>query len=354
MNDTPDISRPRQSDIAQRAGVSISTVSRVLAGEKGISASIQTKVLGVAAELGYPLRPATNQAAGVPLEGKTILALMSAERATGDIGAFYHDIFDVLRSLAQTDGFELDIRLLHQKQIDDSLIQRVCEVDGLLAIGLDPEEEIIHRITQGVLQPVLVNSADPSMMLDCVSPSNFYGGALAARRLLELGHRKVAYIGPHHRHTIRERMRGFRHTILEEKGTTYEEFLLSTADSGFGQAGDAVRQLLAKNPELTGIFCMNDAIALGALGAAQELGLGVPDDLSIIGFDDLPFAELSTPRLSTIRVDRREIAREAVDLLRRRLTEPSANARQVQLGVQLVEGQTAGKAKKTGKATRDA
>lgn len=173
MNDTPDISRPRQSDIAQRAGVSISTVSRVLAGEKGISASIQTKVLGVAAELGYPLRPATNQAAGVQLEGKTILALMSAERATGDIGAFYHDIFDVLRSLAQTDGFELDIRLLHQKQIDDSLIQRVCEVDGLLAIGLDPEEEIIHRITQGVLQPVLVNSADPSMMLDCVSPSNF-------------------------------------------------------------------------------------------------------------------------------------------------------------------------------------
>ncbi len=353
MNDTPDISRPRQSDIAQRAGVSISTVSRVLAGEKGISASIQTKVLGVAAELGYPLRPAMNQATGVPLEGKTILALMSAERATADIGAFYHDIFDTLRSLAQTDGFELDIRLLHQKQIDDALIQRVCEVDGLLAIGLDPEEEIMHRITQGVVQPVLVNSADPAMALDCVSPSNFYGGALAARRLLELGHRKVAYIGPHHRHTIRERMRGFRQTILEEEGATYEEFLLSTADSGFGQAGDAVRQL-AKTPELTGLFCMNDAIALGALGAAQELGLGVPEDLSIIGFDDLPFAELSTPRLSTIRVDRREIAREAVDLLRRRLTEPSANARQVQLGVHLVEGQTAGKAKVTRKATRDA
>lgn len=88
MNDTPDISRPRQSDIAQRAGVSISTVSRVLAGEKGISASIQTKVLGVAAELGYPLRPVTSQAGGVPLEGKKVLALMSAERATGDIGAF--------------------------------------------------------------------------------------------------------------------------------------------------------------------------------------------------------------------------------------------------------------------------
>ena len=203
MNDTPDISRPRQSDIAQRAGVSISTVSRVLAGEKGISASIQTKVLGVAAELGYPLRPVTSQAGGVPLEGKKVLALMSAERATGDIGAFYHDIFDMLRSLAQTDGFELDIRLLHQKQVDDALTQRVCEADGLLAIGLDPEEEIINRITQGVLQPVLVNSADPSMTLDCVSPSNFYGGAMAARRLLELGHRKVAYIGPHHRHTIR-------------------------------------------------------------------------------------------------------------------------------------------------------
>lgn len=73
MNDTPDISRPRQSDIAQRAGVSISTVSRVLAGEKGISASIQTKVLGVAAELGYPLRPTANQASGVTLEGKKFL-----------------------------------------------------------------------------------------------------------------------------------------------------------------------------------------------------------------------------------------------------------------------------------------
>lgn len=199
MNDTPDISRPRQSDIAQRAGVSISTVSRVLAGEKGISASIQTKVLGVAAELGYPLRPVTTQTGGVPLEGKKILALMSAERATGDIGAFYHDIFDMLRSLAQTDGFELDIRLLHQKQIDDALTQRVCEVDGLLAIGLDPEDEIIHRITQGVLQPVLVNSADPSMMLDCVSPSNFYGGAAASGTRPSQGRLYRPASSPHHK-----------------------------------------------------------------------------------------------------------------------------------------------------------
>ena len=96
---------------------------------------------------------------------------------------------------------------------------------------------------------------------------------------------------------------------------------------------------------------MNDAIALGALGAVQELGLSVPQDISLIGFDDLPFAELSTPRLTTIRVDRREIAREAIDLMRRRLLEPSANARQVQLAVHLVEGQTAGV---TGKAAGNA
>ncbi|MDZ7927406.1 MAG: LacI family DNA-binding transcriptional regulator [Agrobacterium sp.] len=346
MNQTPEISRPRQADIAQRAGVSISTVSRVLAGEKGISASIQTKVLGAAAELGYPLRPTTGQNGSVALEGKKIIAFMSAERATGDIGAFYHDILDMLRGLSQSEGFDLDIRLLYQAHLDDGLMQRACEADGLLAIGLDPEDDMLNQIAQGVLPVVLVNGADPSMMLDCAAPSNFYGGRLAAQRLLELGHKTIAYIGPRHRHTVRERLRGFRHAVQEAEGVVYAEHFLSTAESGFSQAGDAIRQLLAEHPDMTGFFCMNDAIALGALGAAQELGLAVPDDISIIGFDDLPFAELSTPRLTTVRVDRREIAREAVELMRRRLTEPSANARHVQLAVHLVEGQTAGMAKK--------
>lgn len=347
MPDATDINRPRQADIAQRAGVSISTVSRVLAGEKGISASIQTKVLGVAAELGYPLRP-SNSGVAMPLDGKRIIAFMSAERATGDIGAFYHDILDTLRGLSQSEGFELDIKLLHQAQIDETMMQRACEADGLLAIGLDPEDDKISRMAQGVLPTVLVNGADPAMAFDCVSPSNFYGGRLAGTHLTELGHRKVAYIGPDHRHTVRERIRGFRHAIRTTEGTDYNEMLLSTTESGFAQAGDAVRRLLAEKPEITGLFCMNDAIALGALGAVQELGLSVPQDISVIGFDDLPFAELSTPRLTTIRVDRREIAREAIDLMRRRLLEPSANSRQVQLAVHLVEGQTAdvaGKAK---------
>lgn len=349
MPDATDINRPRQADIARRAGVSISTVSRVLAGEKGISASIQTKVLGVAAELGYPLRPAT--AAGLmQLDRKRIIAFMSAERATGDIGAFYHDILDTLRGLSQSEGFELDIKLLNQGQIDENMMQRACEADGLLAIGIDPEDDKISRLAQGLLPTVLVNGADPSMAFDCVSPSNFYGGRLAGRRLMELGHRKVAYIGPDHRHTVRERIRGFRHEALTTAATEYSEALLSTNESGFAQAGEAVRRLLTEQPDITGLFCMNDAIALGALGAAQELGLSVPQDISVIGFDDLPFAELSTPRLTTIRVDRREIAREAIDLMRRRLIEPSANARQVQLAVHLVEGETAGLARK---ATND-
>ncbi|GGA99149.1 LacI family transcriptional regulator [Brucella endophytica] len=346
MPESPPISRPRQADIARRAGVSISTVSRVLSGEKGISAPIQSKVLGVAAELGYPLHPNHGAMSTVPLDGKKIVAFMSAERATGDIGAFYHDILDTLRGLASSEGFELDIRLLHQKQIDESTMQLACDADGLLAIGLDPDDHTIDRIAQGVVPSVLVNGADPAMKLDCVSPSNFYGGRLAGRRLVELGHRKLAYIGLSHRHTVRERLRGFRHEILDTAGALHKEVFLTTGESGFTQAGDAVRALLTDDPDITGLFCMNDAIALGALGAVQELGLRVPDDISIIGFDDLPFAELSTPRLSTLHVDRRNIAREAIELLRRRLTEPSAGARQVQLAVHLIEGETAGPARK--------
>ncbi|KAB0681358.1 LacI family DNA-binding transcriptional regulator [Aureimonas leprariae] len=337
--------RPRQTDIARLSGVSVSTVSRALAGEPGISAGARSAVAKAAAELGYPLPPGFAGGDGATLEGLAFDVLLPAERATGDLGPFYQDILDGLRAAADACRFRVAVRLLADDVLRARDLER-CGVDGVFVVGLDLDEAAMPGYADA--RPlVLVNGADPSLALDCVSPANFYGGRLGARTLLDLGHRRIAYVAGQHRHTTRERARGFRHAVAELADAAGFEGVLTFSGRTFEEAAAKTRELLLHQPDITAVFCMNDAIALGVLSALEALGLSVPDDVSVLGFDDLPCASLMSPRLSTLFVDRRALAHEAVDVMRHRLAEPAAPARQVQHAVRLVEGGTIAAAKAT-------
>jgi DNA-binding LacI/PurR family transcriptional regulator len=328
--------RPRQADIAASAGVSIATVSRVLANEPGISDSVREHILRVAAEYGYETKGAAAAKPGT-------LALIASDGVTGGLSVFYESILDGLRTGTTEAAMPFEVRLIREDRATPEVIancMKMASAEGLFLVGIDPSLQLRQWIDAEGISVVLVNGTDPQLRLDGVSPANFFGAYQAANRLTAAGHRKILYFTGIHRHTIRERIRGFDAAVASIKGASSRIVPMSFHGSASREARELMTKILAENAGFTAAFCMNDFIAVGVLEAVTEAGLRVPEDFAIVGFDDLPCATMTNPPLSTMRVDRVALGREAVDLMVARFRNRSAPARHVCHSVVPVAGGT--------------
>jgi DNA-binding LacI/PurR family transcriptional regulator len=328
--------RPRQADIAATAGVSVSTVSRVLANEPGISESVRQHILRVAAEHGYQTKGSSEPMAGG-------LALIASDGATGGLSVFYESIVEGLRAGAADAGMSFEVRLVREDRAMPDVIRehmKATNAEGLFLVGIDPNPALRQWIEAEKIPVVLVNGTDPKLRLDGVSPANFFGALQAAERLLAAGHRKILHFTGSHRHTIRERVRGFDAAIAAAEGATSKVVPMSFQGSASREAHELMAAILDENEGFTAAFCMNDFIAVGVLEAVTEAGLRVPEDFAIVGFDDLPCALMTNPPLSTMRVDRGALGREAIGLMIDRFHDRAAPARHVCHAVVPVAGGT--------------
>jgi len=329
--------RPRQADIAAAAGVSVSTVSRVLANEPGISESVRQHILRVAAEHGYQTKGSSEPMAGG-------LALIASDGATGGLSVFYETIVEGLRVGAANAGMSFEVRLVREDRAMPDVIRDQMEAtnaEGLFLVGIDPNPALRQWIEAEKIPVVLVNGTDPNLRLDGVSPANFFGALQAGERLLAAGHRNILHFTGSHRHTIRERVRGFDAAVASVDGASCRVVPMSFQGSASREAHELMAAILEENAGFTAAFCMNDFIAVGVLEAVTEAGLRVPEDFAIVGFDDLPCALMTSPPLSTMRVDRGALGREAIGLMIDRFHDRSAPARHVCHAVVPVVGGTA-------------
>ncbi|AJD39458.1 LacI family transcriptional regulator [Rhizobium sp. SEMIA 4085] len=328
--------RLRQADIAALAGVSVSTVSRVLANEPGISESVREHILRVAAEHGYQVRSAPEAVPGG-------LALIASDGVTGGLSVFYESIVEGLRTAAAEHGMSFEVRLIREDRATPEVIRdylKSARAEGLFLVGIDPSGALRGWIDDEKVPVVLVNGTDPQLRLDGVSPSNFFGAFQAAQRLLKAGHRRILHLTGSHRNTIRERVRGFEAAITSVPDAEGRLVPMTFHGSASREAHELTAAILAENAGFTAAFCMNDFIAVGVLEAVTEAGLRVPEDFAIVGFDDLPCALMTNPPLSTMRVDRAALGREAIGLMMSRFRDRAAPARHVCLGVIPVAGGT--------------
>lgn len=328
--------RPRQADIAATAGVSVATVSRVLANEPGISGSVREHILRVAAEHGYQAK-ATSEAV---LGG---LALIASDGMTGGLSVFYEAIVDGLRTGALERAMPFEVRLVREDRATPDVIRdymTTAKAEGLFLVGIDPNPALRQWIEAERIPVVLVNGTDPQLRLDGVSPANFFGAFQAADRLLAAGHRRILHFTGSHRHTIRERVRGFDAAIDAVEGAESRIVSMSFNGSASREAHELAAAILAENAGFTAAFCMNDFVAVGVLEAVTEAGLRVPEDFAIVGFDDLPCALMTDPPLSTMRVDRAALGREAIGLMLARFRDRAAPVRHVCHAVVPVAGGT--------------
>jgi len=322
--------RLNQSDIAERLGVSVSTVSRALANEVGISPAVRDDVRQMARTMGY-----RSKRSGATVLDRKVTAFVPLGSATSGLSGFYFSIVEGMRTAAAHAGMALDVRLINETTPSVDFIRKHMKdtgAMGLLLAGIDATDELVAWSVEEDLPVVLVNGSDPQMRWSSVAPANFYGAQAATRRLLDAGHRKILHFTQESRPTIAERRRGFEAAIEGVRGAKG-----MVIDSRDVSRPEFTERLLRGEYDVSALFLWNDVIAVHVLEAVVSAGLG--GRYSMIGFDDLPIASLATPRLSTVHVDREAIGVGAIRLLRQQM-EGERGVQQLEIGVKQVEGET--------------
>jgi LacI family transcriptional regulator len=308
------VARITIKDVAERAGVSAMTVSRVLNKRPDVSDKTRQLVKDVIEELGY----APNMAAR---------GLKGRSRTLGIVatGIEYYGPSRTLASIerrANELGLSLLLSLITDPEIDngeDTLVHLLShQAEGILwavpEIG-DNREWFCERI-QSINTPMVFLNMEPRPQLSMSAVDNFYGGKLATEHLAEQGYQHVGIVtGPLTWWEARKRLEGWRAVLIEKNMDTDIDALISYGDwsSASGEAG--LLQLLGQVSSLDAVFASNDQMALGVLKAAREVGLRVPEDLAVVGFDNIPESAFFSPPLTTVKQGLSEMGSTTVNML---------------------------------------
>jgi LacI family transcriptional regulator len=302
-----DDKRVTSADIARLVGVSQPTVSRALRGDPRVAAGTTARIQEAATNLGYVPHAAARSLRS-RRSGTVAVVLPDLDNP------FYPELLDVLHS--ELDRLGLHAVLVSEKtqKIGDSVVSLLRSelVDGAIVATatLDPvTKDLLHDS----LGPIVLIIRDvPGSGRDAVVADNAGGAAMAARYLLELGHRRIgAIMGPLDTWTSHQRMAGFREEMEQAGATRFERSGPYSPEAGY----KACQELLAEDPPPTAVVCGNDAIALGVLDGARAAGVDVPGQFSIIGFDDLAISAWQSFRLTSVRQPLREMAAQAARML---------------------------------------
>jgi LacI family transcriptional regulator len=331
--DQPFRGRATIRDIADLAGVSIATVSRVLNDRPDVAPGTRENVLQVVREQGF----STNRGARGLSSGRTgMIGLTLPLVADAYFGPMLSGAAEAL--------YESDMRIvlaptLHEHDREVSLLERLMRgtTDGaILMLPEESDDELRLLQRQGFPFVIVDPRSAPPDGIACVSAMHAAGAKQATEHLLELGHRRIGAIaGSQGWYATEERLHGFR-AALAAAGILLDPDLVVYSDWRIPQGTEAARKLLSLPEPPRAIFGFNDNVAIGALNAARERGLVVPDDLSVVGFDDTEQAVIVTPRLTSIRQPLAELGRTGVSLLIRLIEGARVDALRMELSTKLV------------------
>ena len=306
-------SRLTITDIARLAGVSKKTVSRVINREPYVNKVTRERIEGISAEHGYQPDP---QARGLAFRRSFLVGLIHDNPNSQYVENVHLGILDALAAR----GYELVIRPCDRRSptfLDDmrSFVERLRLFGVVLTPSVSEDERLAKLLESANCPYVRITCAAVDKPTRLVLTRDAHGAAAAARRLAQLGHRRIAYIsGPPMFRSSHERGEGFIAGLAEYGLQLAADLTVPgayTYESGLARA----RELLARPERPTAIFAGNDEMASGVYGAAHELGIRIPDDLSIIGFDDAPIATRMWPAMTSVRLPVREMGWAAAEKL---------------------------------------
>jgi DNA-binding LacI/PurR family transcriptional regulator len=327
-------------DVAKRAGVGLSTVSRVVREAERVDPNTRSRVQAAIKELGY--RP-NFLARGLVTRRTRSLALITPPPAP-----YTHPIVENVASECKSRGYATLLCPASTWEHEDLSFRWVHEnwrVDGVLIYSILHHRELppeIRDLQSAGVPVVFINKFLNDGRVQAVGVDTGQAVQQAVDHLAALGHRRIAILNGH-RNSEDGAMRfaAFR-AAMDKAGLVFDERLARDAVFEESLAREHTRGLLGPADRPTAIFCANDHMAIGAMRAASDAGLRVPDDVSIIGFDDIELARYVSPALTTVRPPLAEVGRQAVELMLEVLREPSRAPEQRRLRAELiVRGTTA-------------
>ena len=322
-------------DVAARAGVSTRTVSNVVNGFQHISPAMRTRVQAALDELNY-----TPNLLGRSLrQGRTgIITLLVPEITVPYFGELAHEVVEQARQLGCTVMIdETGGEPGRERELLD-VAKQSGWVDGVLLSSLGLRGRDLAGLGTGI-PVVLLGERTARTALDHVGINNVEAARVAVRHLIDSGRQRIAAIGGNggaSDATSRLRLKGYRQELAAAGLLPEDGIYVRTDDYHRVSAAAAVRTLFGADDPPDGLFCFSDELAAGALRQLYELGVGVPAEVSVVGFDDDEASRFATPSLTSIRPDKREIARVALDLLLQRLDGSEAKPRDVKVGYELI------------------
>jgi LacI family transcriptional regulator len=340
--------RPRVTikDVADAVGVAESTVSRALAGHPAVREATRAAIQDAARRLGYPARQTS-------LPQPALVAQRGTPRAVGVVVAalqnqFFPFFVDYLHDALRALDFHMtliidDFARAGASSAFEPLFRRYLA--GVILATATTDSRIAALLHEAGMPLVLAVRSVDGLDVDCVQVDNVMAGDIAARHLLELGHRRIGFVlGPPNTSTSRERLAGARRAI-EARGLAVDDALILPGTYTHAGGYSGVAQLLAASEPPSAIICGNDTVAIGGLEAARRHGIDVPGALSLIGFDDIPMAGWAMIGLTTVRQPMAEMAATAASRIAERIAAgQTLPPRRDLLPVSLVQRSSTGRA----------
>lgn len=331
-------------DIAKKAGVSVATVSHVINRTRFVSDELMERVEKAMRDMDYH----PNLLAGSLRKKKTgTVGLIIPDSSNTLFAKISKSIEDILFSrdcnvIVCNSAYDIDRELEYLKTLRSKM------VDGILIVPVTLNGEHLEKFKKTGVPIVVLDRSMPDINIDTILVDNFQSGYSAAKYLTSMGHRNIGYIDRiyDHSHSL-ERKKGFI-KAMEEKGLALDDENIVRGGFTFNDGLVAVKELIKRNSKLTAIFSFNDINALGAMRGLTDLGLKIPEDISVMGNDDMPFSSIYNPSLSTIRYPTAEMAEKASNLLLKRIGKPDyKKTKKIVIPTELIIRESTSTAKKS-------
>lgn len=319
-------------DIARRSGHSWSTVSRVINDSPSVSETTRAEVKAIIEEMGF--RP-NNVARGLVTGRMNIVACIIGDR----LNPFYAGLFSSAEDVLNQAGY---LAVLCYTNYDPDKEEKYLEAAdennfaGVIMVTAPETQKLVENLTSIQCPVVLANRYLVTVPTDVVLVDNYYGGYIATRHLIEKGHRRIAHLaGPENSTASCDRLRGYRQAMCGA-GLPVREEDITRANLLEPEGYRYGRDLLEYPRDLTAVFCANDMLASGIVRAYAERERKIPDELSIVGFDDSPVATCGPVRLTTVRQDPEQMGKATAEMVLNRIANRKAPYRRIVFTPELV------------------
>jgi LacI family transcriptional regulator len=333
-------------DIAKQVGVSRSTVSRVVNGFSSVNPEVRSRVMEAIQATGYHPNAAARSLAS---QRSGVIGLMLPRT----VSSFFTDPFfpQLTQGIAygcNKNDLTLSLYLVGNKEDEEKIYPRISRrglLDGILVQSSQPDDRLIEYLANSRVPNVILGRPFESSGANYIDVDNINAASIATRHLIKLGYKRIATItGTRNSSVTIDRLEGYKRA-LKNAGMEIDETLIVEGDFTEPGGYEAMKQLLVAKPDA--VFSASDNMAVGAITAAQEAGLVIPDDVAFVGFDDVPLASLTKIKLTTIRQPIQQFGVKAVELLIDVIENGKKPARRITLETELVVRDSCG-AKKLG------